>query len=199
MFTKELLSELEIVAHRAAEASSSSLTTLLNNHVTVTVNGVNWAGLEDVPETLGGSETHCAGLISRVRGEIEGNAVLLFSEEDSLALTTALGSKVETIEQFGPLERSMLQETANITISSFMNSITAHLGHRCIPNAPMYILDLGGAILEFLLVECAYVSDKVILFSTQFVCKNQNIKASFIFLPSPDSLDIIQEGLDDGD
>ena len=195
MVTDEILSEFEIVAHRGAEAGGSALTTLLGAHVTVLVNDVDRVSIEKIPEIVFDSEVECIGLVSRVLGDIKGNSILLFSEEDAVLLVEALGSGVKCQADFGELECSMLEETANITISSFMNSMTFHLRHSCIPNAPSYQQDISGAILSLLLMESAYEADKVIMFSTRFFCKSQDIKASFIFLPSPPSLRLIEEGL----
>jgi chemotaxis protein CheY-P-specific phosphatase CheC len=153
--------------------------------------------LETIPEKLGSSEMLAIGLISRVKGDIQGNAALLFKEEHALRLVQILGSKEEDIpdDGFGDLERSMLEETANITISSFMNSIATHLEKSCIPNAPIYLLDMAGSILAVILMESADVADVALLVSTKFECRNEDLTALFVLLPNPASLHAIEEGL----
>jgi chemotaxis protein CheY-P-specific phosphatase CheC len=198
-FSDEMLSELEIVAHRGAETASSSLTTFLGRNVHVQVNGVDMTQIETIPERMGSGEALAVGLLARVAGEISGNAVLLFSRAEALQLVQLLGSPAKDmpIKGFGELERSMLEETANITISSFMNSITFHLARRCVPNAPQYVMDLAGAILSVVLMESAEVADQAVLFTTRFACESEQLQALFVFLPSPASLHALQEGLGD--
>ncbi|OVE81429.1 hypothetical protein BVY04_03300 [bacterium M21] len=197
MFEAEFISELEIVAHRGAENASGSLSSLLGHNVSIIVNGVEFADIEEIPERMSSGDMITVGLLSRVTGMIEGNSVLLFSEKDAAQLVQALGSKKQKIEGFGDMERSMLEETANITISSFMNSITSHLNRKCVPNAPIFLVDLAGAILSVILMESAEVADRAILFSTKFLCKDEDMQVMFVFLPSPPSLLELQGGLTD--
>jgi len=197
MLNAALLSELEIVAHRGAESASNSLSGFLARDISIEVNGVSMAPIETIPEQLGSGQTLALALLARVGGEIEGNAVLMFQREDALQLVRALGSPTSTIpiEGFGELERSMMEETANITISSFMNSITFHLGKKCVPNAPIFMMDMAGAVLSVILMESAEVADQAIVFSTRFTCPTGGMNALFVFLPSPSSLGIMEEVL----
>lgn len=200
MFKIELINELEIVAHRGAETASTSLSSFLNNKVVITITNVEMADIDVIPEKLGNSEDSAIGLLTLVRGEIKGNAALLFTFPDACRLIGILGrKKVNAVDEyeFNEMERSMLEETANITISSFMNCMTSHLGRKCIPNAPIFLKDMAGAILSVMLMESAEVADQAVLFSTTFKCENEDLKALFTFLPSPSSLLTLQEGLED--
>lgn len=191
-----LLMELEIVARRGADQASACLSAFLGRNVAVTVNGVSTVDIEQIPEELGGGSALAVGLLSRVVGEICGNAVLLFERSHALNLVKILGGDSSAaFDGFGALERSMLEETANITISSFMNSMTNHLARRCVPNAPVYLLDMAGAILSVVLMESAAVADTAVVFSTRFACQDESLAALFVFLPSPAALGQIEEGL----
>lgn len=81
------------------------------------------------------------GLLSKVRGDIEGIMVFIINQSDVTRLLGVLGAKRvdDSIELLGPFEKSMIEETANITISSFMNSLASHLDLKCVPNAPIYL------------------------------------------------------------
>ncbi|MFW5829787.1 MAG: chemotaxis protein CheC [Planctomycetota bacterium] len=199
-FSTDMLAELGIVASRGAEHASSALSTFIGRSVHVDVGTVNMVAIEQVPERLGAGEVLTVALVTRVAGEITGNAALLFQRPEALQLVRWLGSPATDVPAagFGELERSMLEETANITISSFMNSITAHLAKRCVPNAPMYLMDLAGAILSVVVMESAAVADTALLFSTRFLCDADQMQALFVFLPSPEALQALREGLEDG-
>jgi chemotaxis protein CheC len=199
MLSTQVISELEIVARRGAENASEALSIFLRERTQVSVRTVSVEPLEEIPEQFGGGDNLVVGLLSRVVGDVEGNSMLLFGRDDALKLVAILGGKRKNgngnVEGFGELERSMLEETANVTITSFMNSLTSHLGERCIPNAPVYLLDLAGAIVSVALMEIAEAADRALVISTTFSCKEENLSAIFIFLPSPESLAALEEGL----
>jgi chemotaxis protein CheC len=189
--------ELFLVAQRGAESAGEALSQFVRRRIDVRVREVCSAPLERIPEQLGGGEQLAVGLLSRVRGEMEGNSLLLLGRDDALTLVHLLGGAREggACEGFGDLERSMLLETANIAITSFMNSLAVHLGLACVPNAPVYLLDLAGAILSVILMENAAVADEALLILTAFTCEGEDLTALFAFLPGPDSLESMQRGL----
>ncbi len=197
MLSDMLLSELEIIAHRGAENACDALSIFLGKKVHISRNGVAEESLQSITQHFGEEDMLGVALLSRISGQVSGNAVLMFRREDARRLVLLLGSKVEKVEPlvFTEMERSMLEETGNITISSFMNCMTSHLNRKCLPNAPLYAFDLSGAILADLLIECAECKDDMVVFSTLFSCAEENIQILFVHLPSPDSLKSLAEGL----
>ena len=199
MYQTKLLAEMEIIAQMGAEQASSALSRFLGVSISLTVSDVSIQEICVIPEKLGSSEFPSIGLISRITGDINGNSALLFDLADAEEIITILSGRLglKGKEKLQSMQTSMLEETANITISSFMNSMTAHLNKKCIPNAPIYLKDLSGTIISLLLIENAEASDIAIVFSTTFNCLDGNLKALFIFLPNPTSLMILQEDLSD--
>lgn len=197
MLDARAVSEFGILARRGAESAGEALSRFVRRDIHVDVRKVELAPVERIPEQLGSSDRLAVGLLSRVTGDVEGNAALLYDRADALRLVRLLGSRDAslTVEGFGALERSMLEETANIVITSFMNSLTAHLDRRCVPNAPVYLLDLAGAIMSVILMENAALSDHALLLLTAFHCEGEDLGAVFAFLPSASSLDVVREGL----
>ena len=153
--------------------------------------------IEEVPERLGESDQPAVGLLSRICGDVTGNAALIFNDAGAKRLIQWLGGRVgcTTEPVLDDMQRSMLEETANITISSFMNNVASHLGVRCVPNAPVCLFDMAGAILSVLLLESAEVADRALMFSTVFGSDDHTLEAVLVFLPSPNSLDQLREGL----
>lgn len=197
MNIERLLSELEIVAYRGAENASESLSTLLGQPVTLSVTKLREVNIADFCDIMGTDTELVAGLLTRTEGDIIGNAFLLFSEQAAATLISILGGVAVTpsSEMFGELEQSILEETTNITISSFTNSLASHLNKICIPGPPQYAYDLEGALMSAILMECAAESDEIFLFSSQLVCMGKNIDISLGFLPITESLKLIEEGL----
>jgi chemotaxis protein CheC len=180
------LSELNIIATFGAENASSSLSAFLKADVKISVDNIEFISIDSVSGKLHFGEELIIALVTRVAGEIEGNAVLTLKKSDAEMLVTVLHQS-----------SSILEETANITISSFMNSITSHLSKSCIPNAPMYLMDMADSILSLILLENAETSDTVIVFSTRFYAQNKNLEAHFLFLPNNNSITKMQDLLQD--
>ncbi len=192
-----ILSELEIVARGGAEQASHAISSFTGREITITVSAVDTVPIEEIPERLGDGSQPAVGLLSRICGDVTGNAALIFDDAGAAQLIRWLGGRVGcTVEPvLDDMQRSMLEETANITISSFMNNVAAHLSLRCVPNAPVCLSDMAGAILSVLLLESAEVADKALMFSTAFRSDDHNMEAFLVFLPSPNSFDRLQEGL----
>lgn len=197
MLDELIISELEIVGHRGAENASTALSSFIRQKVTITVTDVKMKSIDIIQEELGQCETLSVALLLRVTGEVEGNSLLIMPEKDAVTLVNFLGSKSTADDHisFDDVEQSMLEETANITVSSFMNGLATHLNKKCIPNAPIYIHDMAGAILSVVVMESAEISDKALVFETYFECQNSNLHALLLFLPNPASFDMLQEGI----
>lgn len=197
MLNQEVISELEIVGHRGAENASTAISTFLGQKLTITVTDVTLRGIDNIQEELGQSEKLSVALLLRVTGEIEGNSLLIMSEENAVSMVHLLGSgtEVDSAQKFTDLEHSMLEETANITVSSFMNGLASHLGKKCIPNAPIFIHDMAGSVLSVVVMESAELSDQALIFETMFECKTGSMQALLLFLPSPSSFSMLQEGI----
>jgi chemotaxis protein CheY-P-specific phosphatase CheC len=197
MLNEEIISELEIIGHRGAENASAAISTFLNRKLTIRITDVTLRGIDNIQEALGQSEKLSVALLLRVTGEIEGNSLLIMSEDDAVCMVRFLGadSAIDSAAEFSEIEHSMLEETANITVSSFMNGLASHLDKKCIPNAPIYIHDMAGAILSVVVMETAELSDQALIFETAFESKDSNLQAMLLFLPSPSSFDLLQKGI----
>ncbi len=197
MVNEKLITELEMIAHLGAKQASEVLSTFINRKVVISVLDVASESISQIPEKNSNSEELSVGILARVLGDIEGNAVLIFEKNNARKLITLLGGaeQDDTEARFTKIERSMLEETANITISSFMNCMSSHLNKTTYPNAPVLLVDMAGAIFSVMLLENAAVSDEAIIFSTEFTCQDEKLKALFAFLPNPKSLTVIQNSL----
>lgn len=190
------LAELRIIAQRGAEDASASLGRFVGREVHLKVTDLEVRPLQEVPTAIGAMAGAVAvGLATRVTGEVGGNALLLLGRPEAGRLCALLGKDPGAAGPLDALARSMLEETANITLTAFMNSLTAHLGARCLPSSPTLRQDWAEAILSTALTESAAAGDQVILFATEFVCGREGLNAVMLFLPDPACMSRIREGL----
>lgn len=197
MHSEAFTAELELVCRRGVEQASGALSFFLNRQVSITVSAVAWLSIDMIPTQVAGRAGIMAGLLTRFSGALAGNALLLFPEEDALRLLGAYASEDGQLDLFdlSELQRSMLQETGNLTFSYFGSSLSNYLGQKVMPGAPVLVTDLGEAILNVALLECAQESDSVLAIATRFYCDEAELGAQFYVFPNPESFACLQRGL----
>lgn len=121
--------------------------------------------------------------------EAHGHAMLAISERSALDLVDLVCNQpLGTSSALGDMERSCLQETGNIIVSSFVNSWAGWLNTPMDIQAPQFIYDMPGAVMESLVSEQALLSDEVLLARTQFVVADRAVDWLLFVLPSPSTL-----------
>ncbi len=200
MLAQQTLDEFAMVARRGAENAGATLSLWLHRQVTIEVSSVELLRLDLIPEESGDAGATTITLASRVDGALPGNVAVQLSYADAGALVACLGGAFPPIDQarsIGEMERSMLQETANILFSSLMNSLAQHLGLRAVPYAPAVLVDIGTAAWDMLLLECAEEADEAVVVTARLACIGSGPKVRLVFLPAPQALVVIRKGLDD--
>ncbi len=200
MLAQQTLDEFAMVARRGAENAGSTLSRWLHRQVTIAVSAVEIMRLDLIPEDGVDAGATTITLASRVNGELPGNVAIQLSYDDAGALVGCLGGSFPPIEQanfIGEMERSMLQETANILFSSLMNSLAQHLGLKAIPYAPAVLVDVGTAAWDMLLLESAEEADEAVVVTARLACIGSGPTIRLVFLPAPQALLIIRRGLND--
>ena len=115
--------------------------------------------------------------------------MLAISERNALELVDLVCDQpLGTSTELGEMERSCLQETGNIIVSSFVNSWAGWLNTPMDVKAPQFIYDLPGAVLESLVSDQGLLSDEVLLARTQFVVADRAVDWLLFVLPSPSTL-----------
>lgn len=200
--------ELEIIARLGAENASKAMSAFLTKTVSMSVIETALRSIEYLPEALETGETLSVGILTRINGEVVGNAALLLPIDEAVKLIEDLSprfverrhdgeSPPSVSTTFTAMERSMLEETANIAITSFMNGLASRLNKQCLPGAPVMLVDMAGAILSVILMESAEMADHALTFSSRFQVAGESARTLLVFLPSPESLAILKAGVTD--
>lgn len=200
MFAQKTLDEFSMVARRGAENAGSTLSRWLHRQVSIDVSSVEVLRLDLIPDQPDDSGATTVTLASRVNGELPGNVAVQLSLADAAALVGCLGGSIPTgagAGQIGAMERSMLQETANILFSSLMNSLAHHLGLNAVPYAPAVLVDIGTAAWDMILIEAAEEADEAVVVTARLACIGSGPKVRLVFLPAPKALEVIRKELDD--
>jgi len=197
MIKREALEEFALFARLGAEHAGDTLSKWLHRQVRVEVSAVESIRLDLIPEETGEAGEATVTMMSRVNGELPGNAAVQLSYADATALVSCLGGSMPAAGQaadLGELERSMLQETANILFSSLMNSLACLLGLVAVPYAPAVLVDIGTAAWDGLLLEAAAAADEAVVVTARLACIGSGPRVRLVFLPAPGALCTIKPG-----
>lgn len=137
-------------------------------------------------------------LASRVKGGLPGNIVVQLAYADAQALVSCLGGDLPAKDQartVGDMERSMLQETANILFSSLMNSLASYLGMVAVPHAPAVLVDIGTSAWDAMLLESAEEADEAVVVTARLACADAGPRVRMVFIPAPEALAVIRKGV----
>lgn len=196
---------LTAVFERAADGASQALSLWLNRPVHMAVSEVDEVDLADAAEILGPGDTLVAACVLTLSGRLDGQVLLVFEDRAGLALADLLLRKpIGTSTEWGELERSAADETANIVVCALLNSLAAHLPigdasagspAPLTPSPPDFRHEFAGSLLEFALMDQAVVSDRVVLARTKFTAEGQDLQWSLLFVPGPDALSQINSAL----
>lgn len=201
MLTQGVMDEFAMVARRGAENASATLSRWLHRQTVIEVSSVELVRLDLIPDGAEDGGAATITLASRVNGELPGNVAVQLALGDAAALIGCLGGEFDPDmdpPRLGEMERSMLQETANILFSSLMNSLAQHLGLNAVPCAPAVMVDIGVAAWDLLLIEAAEEADEAVVVVARFACASPGPRLRLVFLPAPNALEVIRKGLDDG-
>lgn len=191
------LDALKEVASIGAGNAATSLSSMLDSKIEMTVPRVDILPVEQVPEIMGGAEERVVALLVGIEGEIEGGVLFTLDTQSANALIKLLThQKVDIEEKLGGLEESALEEIANILTNSNLNAFSEMLDIKITPHVPALNYDMKGAILEYCFIELGQVGDYALVIDTQFHSDlEEEITGNFFLIPDPESLTVILEEL----
>jgi len=196
MISQIHLDDLAASARHGAGNAGSMLSRWLHREVRIEVCSVASVRLDLIPQEGEDAGATTITIASRVNGGLPGNAAVQLSYADATQLVVCLGGKLPGEEQaggIGEMERSMLQETANILFSSMMNGMASRMDIVAVPLAPVVLVDVGTAAWDALLESAACADDAVVV-TARIACIGSGPTIHLVFLPSPEVLHAITRG-----
>ncbi|MEK6675763.1 MAG: chemotaxis protein CheC [Planctomycetota bacterium] len=183
---------LKTIAVNGAYNASRAVSKWLKRGVKISTEGFTTIPLGEM-STLFPTESKVVALQVSIPDPLRGHALFAATSEDASRLANLLlGRPAHDLTPLGELERSSLEETGNIIVSSFLNSWSAWLDIRLEPSAPHMVEDAPEAVIQSILSDQAAVSDEVFLARTDFVMDDQWLKWVFLILPAPSAMRLIE-------
>ncbi|MFH1338545.1 MAG: chemotaxis protein CheC [Candidatus Omnitrophota bacterium] len=183
---------LKEVGNICSGNAATALSQLLNKKVTIVVPRIHFLLIENVPATVGGADKLVVGLVLRVLGDLPSTILFVFSQRDALSLASLMtGKSVSNGSVITELERSALREVGIILANAYLGALSSFVGMGLVPCAPEIVVDMAGAMIDYLLIELSCVSKYALLIESEFREETTSIIGHFFLIPNPTGLEII--------
>ena len=184
------------IGNICAGNAATALSQLLKKRIHIVVPQILLLPIEQVPSAVGGNNNLVAGLILRVLGDLPSTIVFIFSQRDALALASLMtGKPIADGRVIGDLERSALKEIGLILTNAYLGALGSFVGLGFVPTVPELIVDMAGAIIDYILIELSCKSEFALLIDSEFTEPTTSIKGHFFIIPNPEGLEVILKSI----
>lgn len=169
--------------------AATSLSSMLNCRVDITVPVVKILSFREVTDALGGPEHTIIGLLVTLDGDVTGMIMFLMQEDFAqMILRNLLGIKIENFADLDELGYSALREISNIMAASYVNAVSQMTNLRINISVPDISVDMAGAILSVPAIYFADISDRIIFIEDQFETGTDHALSHVLLIPEVESL-----------
>lgn len=183
---------LREIGNICAGNAATALSQLLKKKIDIVVPDISFLPTEEVPNIVGGTTTFVVGLVLRVLGDLPSTIVFIFSQKDALSLASLMTGKPITENSIiGDYERSALKEIGLILTNAYLGALGSFISMSFVPTVPELIVDMAGAIVDYILIELSCKSQPALLIDSVFSEPSTSIKGHFFIIPNPEGLQII--------
>ncbi|MGX8701114.1 chemotaxis protein CheC [Caproiciproducens sp.] len=197
----EQLNEMHIdvlkeIGNIGAGNAATSLAKMLDTEVNMMTPVVKILDISEAANLLGGPENVVIGILSKLKGDIEGIMMFIIEQDFGKSiLTSLLGVQEVSCDRLSDMELSAISEIGNIMIAAYTGSIGTLSEMNLKTTVPAITVDMVGAILSVPAIEMGSVSDKIIFIEDDFLSGNDNVTANMLLVPSIESLNRLMEKL----
>ena len=197
MKLKEIeLDALKEIANIGSGNAATSLSTLIEKRVRMSVTSTYLVAIEQAAEALGGAERSVSAIYLRISGSISGSFLLVFSPADADRLAfSILGRGSEKAVRREELAQSALKELSNVYAGTYFTALSQMMGLRFFYSVPEIATDMLQAVLDGILIELASDVEHVLVLDTIFEVDREKVRAHTLFLPDPQGLAVILNAL----
>lgn len=169
--------------------AATSLSTMLQKSVSISVPSINIMDYREVTQFLGGPENMIVGILFTLKGDVNGMMMFLLEKEFTHTIVNSLlGQELEDFTQIDEMGMSALQEIGNIMAASYVNAIAQLTSLTIDISVPSTCIDMAGAILSVPAICFGNISDDIIMIQDSFNSPNENLVSHILLIPEVESL-----------
>lgn len=170
--------------------AATSLSTMLQKAVNISVPAISVMDYREVTDLLGGPENMIVGILFTLKGDINGMMMFLLEKDFThTVLNALLGQTLNDFTEIDDMAMSALQEIGNIMAASYVNAIAQLTSLTIDISVPSTSVDMAGAILSVPAICFGNISDHIILIQDSFNSTSENLVSHILLIPEVDSLE----------
>lgn len=186
------LDVLREVGNIGSGNASTALSGMIQKQVLIEMPVVKLVGFQEAIDQVGGAERIAAGVLSRMKGDVEGMILLLMEDEFvDMTLSSFFENKTRELLEINEAEQSALSEIGNIMGGAYASAIGSLTGMNIALEAPRFQVDMLGALMSVPVIEFGEVGDKLLFIDKQIKIENKSVKSNLMLIPTIQSLNAI--------
>ena len=196
-FTPVQLDALQELANIGAAHSATTLSMMLNCHVSMDVPEIDIVDISNMGQLLTDEITTL--VVFELQGDIPhgGFLVLHFPQDSAVRTANILLGSGDTARPPGEMDQSAILEVGNIMISSFLSATSDLLGIIMLPSPPVLVVDMTHAVIESLVAGMTIEVDDVVLFKINLSSDEHEIAANILIFLEVSTLQMVAEMLEE--
>jgi chemotaxis protein CheC len=190
------------IGNIGAGNAATALSALLGRKVEMSVPEIKVLPLSSVPDIMGAPEDPVVGGMVDMNGDLTGQIMLIMGIHEAQVMASIIcnieppvGGGSENLLNLTELDISSLGEITNILAGSYLSAIASLSGLSIIPSVPGMCIDMAGAMLSLIAVECGKNSDSALFFETRFLDAKDKLVCNFFLLPDRNSYKKLMDSL----
>lgn len=188
---KDVLKE---IGNIGAGNAATSMSQLIDHHVSMEVPSVKIVTINELMELIGGPERLIVAIFFRIKGESPGTVYFILTVEEAEFLVQRMlyqeDARLFVNDEPNELAFSALQEVANIMTGSYLSALSDFTNLRMATTVPHLSIDMAAAALVTGMIELSQVTDYAIIIDTKINSSdNDNVQGHFLLVPDPKSID----------
>lgn len=193
----EKLVSFETIAAIGAEQASKALAAIVGQKVSVSVVKNRILFPTNLYQHIGRAEETFTMVVFRIDKITNGFAMVAFPEQDRdkfVKMVRARYNKGSDDAKNNPIKEqidcskeSIIKETSNIIVGSFLSAIHSEIKVNLIQSVPNIATDMIKAMMDEIIAEISQTSQNILVFETKLLIKPNDIHGKFFLLSDSES------------
>ena len=176
--------------------AATAMSSMLNAKVNMSLPKVVILGFNEALDYLGDPEELVAAIFVEMSGELSGIMLLILTKEFSDEVVFRMLGKVDSdFLELEEIDSSVLMETGNIVISSYITAMASLTNVNVELSVPQLAVNMVGGIMSAPISLMGQHSDRIMMITGQFTIDGKALDSEMLLLPDVESLNVLMKKL----
>lgn len=179
-------------------SAAAALSEMINDEIKLSVPGVEFVSRLEATQIIGSkAKTDVSGVHQHFQGAFDGDAMLLFPEEQSLELVRAVLQHDDlSLQDLTDMEQEAMTEIGNVILNACLCSMADMFGKEMLGDIPEFV---QGSLAQVFSTDGAleHTEAIVLLLNMDFAVDKKNIQGYVTFLMDVDSVCQFKANIDE--